>query len=106
MLEGRRMVEDKLLIDDISMSDLLSGVPEKVTTGSVVTARVLGTSPDGVLVDIGQKMEGLIPKNEFPEFDKALPFQEGDVISVLVRQIEGPDAHTRVSWRAAREWVA
>jgi small subunit ribosomal protein S1 len=100
------MVEDKLLIDDMSMSELLGAVPEKVKTGSVVSARVLGKSPDGVLVDIGLKMEGLIPKSEFPDFEKALPFQDGETISVLVRRIEGSDNHASVSWRAAREWAA
>jgi len=100
------MVEDKLLIDDVSMSDLLAGVPEKVRSGTVVQARILGKSPEGVLVDIGLKMEGLIPRSEFPDFEKVLPFKEGDKISVLVRHVEGQDAHTRVSWRAAREWAA
>jgi small subunit ribosomal protein S1 len=100
------MVEEKLLIDDMSMSDLLAGVPEKVKSGSVVSARVLGKTADGVLVDLGLKMEGLIPRAEFHDFDKALPFQEGDTISVFVRQVEGQDAHTKVSWRAAREFAA
>lgn len=98
------MVEDKLLIDDVSMTDLLAGLPEKVTNGTVVKARVLGKSPEGVLVDIGLKMEGLIPKAEFPDFENSLPFSEGDTITVLVRQIEGQDAHHKVSWRAAREF--
>jgi small subunit ribosomal protein S1 len=100
------MVEDKLLIDDMSMSDLLAGLPEKVSSGTVVQARVLGKSPEGVLVDIGLKMEGLIPRSEFPDFENALPFKEGDHISVLVRHVEGPDAHSKVSWRAAREFAA
>ncbi len=100
------MVEDKLLIDDMTMTDLLAGLPDKVTSGTVVQARVLGKSAEGVLVDIGLKMEGLIPKAEFPDFDKSLPFQEGETISVLVRHVEGPDAHSKVSWRAAREFSA
>jgi small subunit ribosomal protein S1 len=96
------MAEDKLLIDDVSMSELLKGVPEKVQSGTIVPARVLGTSADGVLVDIGLKMEGLIPRSEFPDFDK-LPFKEGETISVLVRRVEGQDNQHKVSWRAAQE---
>src|SRR5690242_13435591 len=83
------MVEEKLLIDDMSMSELLGEVPEKVRPGTLVQARVLGKSADGVLVDIGLKMEGLIPRNEFPNFDAELPFAVGDSIPVVVRQIEG-----------------
>ncbi len=97
------MSDDKLTIDDMSMSDLLAGLPEKVHSGTVVQARVLGKNADGVLVDIGLKMEGLIPKAEFPNFEQDLPFKEGESIPVLIRQIEGHDNYHRVSWRSARE---
>ncbi len=100
------MTDDKLLIDDISMTELLAGLPEKVSSGSVVQARVLGKNADGVLVDIGLKMEGLIPKSEFPEFETHLPFKEGELIPVLIRQIEGRDNYHRISWRSAREMSA
>src|SRR5579871_5208209 len=100
------MPDDKFLIDDMSMGDLLAGLPERVNSGTVVKARVLGKNADGVLVDIGLKMEGLIPKTEFPDFENQLPFKEGESISVLVRQIEGHDNYHRVSWRAAREMSA
>lgn len=99
-------MDEKLLIDDVSMSDLLAGLPEKITNGTVVQARVLGKSADGVLVDIGLKMEGLIPRSEFPDFEHSLPFNEGETISVLVRHIEGQDAHHKCSWRSARESAA
>lgn len=99
------MVEDKLLIDDISMNELLAGMPEKVSSGQVVQARVLQKIADGILVDIGLKMEGLIPRTEFADFEH-LPFKEGETVSVLVRQIERQDAHHKVSWKAAREWSA
>ncbi len=100
------MTDDKLLIDDISMSDLLAGLPEKVSSGTVVQARVLGKNADGVLVDIGLKMEGLIPKAEFPDFEHTLPFKEGESIPVLVRQVVGQDHYHRVSWKSAREMSA
>ncbi len=94
--------DDKITIDEMSMSDLLAGMPEKVSSGTVVQARVLGKNAEGVLVDIGLRMEGLIPKAEFPDFENNLPFKEGDSIPVLVRQVSGQDNH-RVSWKAARE---
>jgi small subunit ribosomal protein S1 len=103
MVYSTRMTDDKLLIDDMSMSDLLKDVPEKVRSGTIVNARVLSKSAEGVLVDIGLKIEGLIPKTEFPDFEKSLPFKEGDTIAVLIRHVEGSDAHSKVSWRAARE---
>jgi len=98
------MVEDKLEIEEMSMSELLAESAPRVTNGALVQARVLGKNADGVLADIGLKMEGLIPKAEFPEFEKGvLPFKEGDTIPVIVRQIERQDAHHKLSWRSARE---
>lgn len=57
-------------------------------------------------MDIGLKMEGLIPKDEIPEFEKSLPFKDGDHVPVLVQHIEGQENYTRVSWRAAHEMGA
>ncbi len=98
------MTEDKLAMEDMSMGELLASMPERILSGTIVQARVLGKNADGVLVDIGLKMEGLIPKAEFPQFDTGpLPFKEGETISVLVRRIEGHDQHHKISWKAARE---
>src|SRR5476649_562256 len=100
------MVEDKLDMEEMSMSELLAENTQKVSNGALIQARVLGKNADGVLVDIGLKMEGLIPKAEFPDFEKGLPFKENEKISVLVRQVEGHDHYHRVSWRAEREMSA
>lgn len=97
------MVEDKLEIEEMSMSELLAESAPKVSNGALIQARVLGKNSDGVLVDIGMKMEGLIPKAEFPDFDKGLPFKEGDRVPVIVRQIESHDKYHKISWRSARE---
>ena len=98
------MVEDKLeLEEEMSMGELLEQSTQKISNGALVQARVLGKNADGVLVDIGLKMEGLIPKSEFPDFEKGLPFNEGDKIPVIIRHIEGHDQNHKISWRAARE---
>jgi small subunit ribosomal protein S1 len=99
-------MEDKFLNDDTTMHDLLQGMPEKVNTGTIVQARVLEKSADGVIVDVGVKMDALIPKNEFPEFEKSLPFNVGDTIPVLVQTISQREGETRASWKAAHERAA
>jgi len=97
------MVEEKLDMEEMSMGELLEQSTQKISNGALIQARVLGKNADGVLVDIGLKMEGLIPKSEFPDFEKELPFKEGDKIPVIVRHIEGHDQHHKISWRSARE---
>jgi len=97
------MVEDQIDFEEMSMGELLEESTQKVSNGALIQARVLGKNSDGVLVDIGLKMEGLIPKSEFPDFEKSLPFKEGEKIPVIVRQIEGHDKNHKISWRAARE---
>src|SRR5580693_83307 len=100
------MVEEKLDMEEMSMGELLEQSTQKISNGALIQARVLGKNADGVLVDIGLKMEGLIPKAEFPDFENSLPFKEGEKIAVLIRQVEGHDNYHRISWRAAREMSA
>ena len=62
------MSEDKLQIDDMSMQDLLQGVPESVRSGTIVQAKVLAKSADGVLVDVGDAKFLVVGR---PHADKA-----------------------------------
>ena len=100
------MADDKLTIDDMSDERPPGGARRKGEFGHGGASARPGKKCGRRLVDIGLKMEGLIPKAEFPDFEKSLPFKEGESIQVLVRQIEGHDNYHRISWRAAREMSA
>ena len=73
-------------IGDASPEDIdwLGG--EDVNANQIVEGKVLRIDDDFVLVDVGYKSEGIIPRNEWEEGEE-LP-QIGDTIRVLVEDVE------------------
>jgi len=54
----------------------------------VVTGTVVGISQDGVLVDVGYKSEGIIPKVQFQDEKGELTVAEGDTVEVFLEKKE------------------
>jgi len=59
---------------------------EDVTANQIVEGKVLRIDDDFVLVDVGYKSEGIIPRNEWEEGDELPPI--GETIRVLVEDLE------------------
>jgi small subunit ribosomal protein S1 len=68
--------------------------------GSIVPGKVLEIRPDGVLVDIGYKSEGMIPAQEFADISVVKP---GDVFKVLLDGIEDDEGMVMLSKSKAEE---
>jgi small subunit ribosomal protein S1 len=58
------------------------------SAGSIVTGRILEIRDNEVLVDIGYKSEGLIPRNEFRNIGD---LKDGDEIEVLLEDLENDE---------------
>ena len=54
----------------------------------VVTGTVVGISNDGVLVDVGYKSEGVIPRKQFEDEDGELSIDVGDSVEVFLEKKE------------------
>ncbi|TNF49921.1 30S ribosomal protein S1, partial [bacterium] len=54
----------------------------------VVTGSVIGVSEDGVLVDVGYKSEGIIPRNQFEDENGEMTVAVGDVVEVFLEKKE------------------
>ncbi|MCL5436911.1 MAG: 30S ribosomal protein S1 [Candidatus Dependentiae bacterium] len=68
---------------------------------TIIDGTILDISPDGVLVDIGYKSNGLIPLYEFNEVElKAL--KKGDVIRVVIDELENFDGDVVLSYEKAK----
>lgn len=74
--------------------------------GDRIKGRVASVSEDGVMVDIGYKTEGVIPKEELgrgevvsPNFD----LKPGDEIDVVVVEVAGPDGNPVLSKKKAED---
>ena len=58
-----------------------------LNVNSVVDGRILRVDDDFVLLDVGYKSEGQIPRNEWDDTED--PPEVGQVIKVLVEEVEG-----------------
>lgn len=63
-------------------------VGKEVREGSIVQGRVVRLTDDSVIVDIGHKSEGEIPKHEFPMVDSQPSVKVGDIIEVYLDRFE------------------
>jgi small subunit ribosomal protein S1 len=80
--------------------------PKEVKRGDIVTGTVAGTSEEGVHVDLGAKLEGLISRTEFAS-ESDYPALDAQV-EVAVLRIDEEAGVIRVSKRRAdfdRVWV-
>jgi small subunit ribosomal protein S1 len=68
--------------------------------GSIIPGKVLEIRPDGVLVDIGYKSEGMIPAQEFGDLATV---NVGDVFSVLLVGIEDDEGMVMLSKAMAEQ---
>ncbi|MFW7379451.1 MAG: 30S ribosomal protein S1 [Oligoflexus sp.] len=79
----------------------------QIKEGSIVSGRVIRFTDDSVIVDIGHKSEGEIPKIEFKTADGSLSVKEGDDIEVYLDSFEDNDGEMVLSRERAemlRAW--
>lgn len=77
-------------------------------TGQVVKGRIVGVTEDSVIVDVGLKSEGRIPKREFSLPGQDPEIRNGDIVEVFVERMEDRDGYTVLSREKARReevWV-
>ena len=80
------------------MESLLGKQIGSFTPGSILEGRVIGFAGDDVVVEVGLKSEGLIPREEF---DNADDLKVGDKVQVLLEKVDGEDGVVELSKRKA-----
>lgn len=68
----------------------------EVSEGEVVKGTVEKISDQGVIINIGFKSEGIVPLSEFKDGDR-VTVQPGDVVDVLVKQLENAEGYVELS---------
>src|SRR5690606_26156455 len=71
--------------EDDSMDAVLIDQANDLRAGKLIKGRVIGFAGDDVVVDVGLKSEGLIPREEFPNLNE---LRVGDEIDVLLESLE------------------
>jgi small subunit ribosomal protein S1 len=87
-----------------ALLDLEDSQPGHLRRGEIVEGMVMGTSPDGVIVDVGTKMEAVIPQNEMLSLgaEGVAKLKTGDTVRVMVLQPSSAEGHAIVSLDRAR----
>jgi len=83
---------------DGDMDALLSKTIGSFTPGSILDGKVIGFAADDVVVEVGLKSEGLIPREEF---DNAAELRVGDKVQVLFEKIDEETGMVALSKRKA-----
>lgn len=105
-VEQLKSMEDSEVKErDTTLEDLVSSSVGDIREDKVITGRVIGTNDREVLVDIGFKSEGIVPKEDFAH--EEIP-QIGDEIIVYLVKLEDINGQTVLSKEKAdfmRHWT-
>lgn len=109
-LSIQSMKAKKVYKKDSSMTGLMTGnlVLKKYMIGDVVEGYVVAVRDEEILLDIGAKSEGIIPREEFGDFKASLDaVKPGDTLMAQVIQSESEQGYTVLSLKRAereRKW--
>ena len=81
-----------------NMESLLREDIENFQRGNILKGKIVGKAGDDVVIDVGLKSEGLVNKGEFDKYDD---LEIGDVIEVLLEELEDETGAVRLSKRKA-----
>jgi small subunit ribosomal protein S1 len=74
--------------------------------GETVQATVLNVTDGEVVIDLGLKSEGVIPRSEFSIDNRDLTPQPGDTIDVWIEHFDEKEGTVSVSYQRAARWKA
>ena len=85
-------------IQEMTMEELLNE-EQRVARGQVVTGEIIKIGEDELVVDVGYKTEGVIPRAEFQDITGALTVKVGDKVEVSVERMSDSNGRLRLSKR-------
>ena len=80
------------------LENLYNQTMRNITEGEIVNGRILNITSSDVIIDIGFKSEGMVPKEEFDHIENYKP---GDEVEVFLETLEGGDGQLSLSRRRA-----
>jgi small subunit ribosomal protein S1 len=84
------------------MDSFLKDKVEELVADKLIKGTVIGFAGDDVVIDVGLKSEGLIPKEEF----EGLDIKAGDIVEVLLVNLQGEGGLIELSKRRADRMLA
>ncbi len=103
--EAQKLLDEMFGGDtDAGMEQLVGDRVADLAPGKLIKGRIIGFSGDDVVVEVGLKSEGLIPKEEFG--DELAGLRINDQIDVLLENMEGEGGLIQLSKRKADRQIA
>lgn len=87
---------------DTMMDQYLDQMSGEVTQGQLLTVPVVALKGESVLVDVGEKSEGVINIKEFPLVDGKPAVALGDMVEVVVKGYDNESGLINLSYQEAR----
>ena len=84
------------------MESFLKEQVADLVPGKLIKGKVIGFAGDDVVIEVGLKSEGLIPKEEFEGMD----IKAGDEVEVLLEDLQGEEGIIQLSKRRADRMLA
>ncbi len=86
------------ITQEMTMEELLNE-EQKVARGQVVKGRIVKIGDDELVIDVGYKTEGVIPRSEFLDITGQLTAKEGDEVEVTVERMSDSNGRLKLSKR-------
>ncbi len=83
-------------------AQMLAESERSLTEGELVHGRILQVADDEVIVDIGYKSEGMIPRQEFQHLPPDRQPKPGMEVDAILEKTEGPSGYVVLSFEKAR----
>jgi small subunit ribosomal protein S1 len=112
MSDMANMADDEITMEHVMAASDKRLARKSVHRGTITTGEIIMLSQNGIVVDVGAKIEGLLPYNQIFEHDSSQEdaqqyFKPGDVINVYVVRADLPNNTIVLSKRRAdaeRAW--
>ncbi len=90
----------------VDMGALLKANVAEHTERQLITGRVVAITPTDILIDVGLKSEGVVPREEFTNGRGEVIVAPGDVVEVFLERMEDANGHVVLSKSKAQKMKA
>jgi small subunit ribosomal protein S1 len=95
-------------LENLGMDELLEVYQRKMATfseGDIVRGKVLKITPSEVVVDIGYKSEGILPRHEVTDYNGNVTVKPGEEIDVFLERLESANGYIVLSREKAERML-
>jgi len=106
-LRSKEQKEEELTPEDyIQLIEKYQCSLKDISERKIIQGKVIKIRQDDVLIDIGYKTEGVVPIEDFVDWEGKVSVNEGDMINVMVIDMNYREGYVLLSKKKAQEIIA